>query len=1390
MVLIPISEAQKARQKAQDDARNRFRASGQENVPFRPTAVPEAMQGRPQPSGPSGITPLVADGLRQLGVNAPTPIVQPRTELDEYPEFRMQQTAPPRTASPSAGSFSREALLGTEVAPYEVGARGMPTRMSAPPTGLERALSLETLSRGSGAFLGSVAGLEDAPVWQAPLAAVRGAVEGFKSPYEYGGAESSLGQRLPEPARGIGGAVIETVFDPVDLFTGGTVLTDAARAGRGAIRSLSDDAAESAIRAAEGPLEASTNVLRRGPSPGAVDPVIPGVTPRGRALVGGGADVAEVADEAAPLLRPRGIEELGEGYTVRDALRVADDLRRQVDSQSSSLMAEAELAYKELGPTFTGRVDDSGRVVPDSLVSRARNQQGNTYFRNVTDASGNPALAQDVFENPGRYALTPDQLAAVQRFNAVPARVRAEAERMGVQNLREVGLEEGQNYVPRLGRADTKGVDLTQRQPGGGGLSTFRERSREFSDPLEATARGVVYENPLSAVQRYNTANLRGAAAEHLKRLYLNASDEAGNLAAQSPALRRSPELVQRWQSIRDRMSNLRQTARNQGVRGATQQAEATRAGRDASRIQNLAENAQGRADAIRDRKTVTRIVDSEDDMLEAYRLIDDPDGVFKAAERELSQLQRELSRTTARATQSEARAAATTVRHNRTVAELNTLADELASLRNEYDAMIRNTTAVPAGRARVDNAPALMGYDFPAKDANRLSAYYSQGQLPKTALGRAIRGLKGFSGMIVPMQAIGDASATLRQLATIIPNHPLQFARNFGHAGYESLFPGGWENYQRWLASDDVRYAASRGVSVVSESGSRGTDFYASWLNRVPVLKQAQRHFEIIGNRNRVDTFLADLDLLSRGGKMVDEEAIARNANRMTGIANGKASDLETLTEFAPNWMRARLETLDRTFRDGGVEGQLARKYLRNYVATGMIAVGGYAAATGRDLDEVLNPITVDDDGRWRLNPNFGTIRAGSQDVNLFGTYIDLARLAVMYSDAAVGAVREKDLTELFDPIIYTARTKGAPWITATTDIVSGRNIIGEDTRSWEYMLTRPAPITLANAVGDIADGRPAGEVALGTGIEFFGGSANPTSVTERLDEAARAMGFDENYYDLAPVDRQAVDDANPDLIGQRTEDRLTREGPFAQYEAAKVRYAEEQAADDAKFEQGTISPSRWIENLRERQVKLSAVGDTVFGDEERPVKTPRDAYFAAIDQNTDPAGEVNWDAVDEWYGQQSPEDQAYIDENTGLGGTEQVRAYNAARKGLDGTGYYGLRNAAWDALREQYPAELGDLPADYWQWRDAEVQEIAQAKRAEGLEPGIAYQEAAREVSGYTTVEVFNEFYRTEFRHQWVVDNPDLAREAWNLGLFTPDKAEREFLQGLREPVTTPAR
>jgi hypothetical protein len=143
------------------------------------------------------------------------------------------------------------------------------------------------------------------------------------------------------------------------------------------------------------------------------------------------------------------------------------------------------------------------------------------------------------------------------------------------------------------------------------------------------------------------------------------------------------------------------------------------------------------------------------------------------------------------------------------------------------------------------------------------------------------------------------------------------------------------------------------------------------------------------------------------------------------------------------------------------------------------------------------------------------------------------------------------------------------------------------------------------------------------------------------------------------------------------------------------------------------------------------------------------------------------------------------YVDTQRAL--TEHVPAVDAlktARNQLDSQGYFTLKDDAWAAFKKEHPAELGDL-GDYWKWRDESVQEEYTKLVESGYDRQLARQEAERVVAGYTTISMFNEFYRTEFRHQWVVDNPDLTKSAIFYGYFEPDKAEREFLSGTRKPV-----
>src|SRR5690606_25749994 len=112
------------------------------------------------------------------------------------------------------------------------------------------------------------------------------------------GAETALGTGFAVGAEEL---TERGVPAPIALAGGLATGVGALGAVRG-VRGAADDAVQTAIRQAEGPLEASTR--------GAIkaDPVIPGVTPRGRANVAGGAtevvqEAADTAFEAPPTVR-------------------------------------------------------------------------------------------------------------------------------------------------------------------------------------------------------------------------------------------------------------------------------------------------------------------------------------------------------------------------------------------------------------------------------------------------------------------------------------------------------------------------------------------------------------------------------------------------------------------------------------------------------------------------------------------------------------------------------------------------------------------------------------------------------------------------------------------------------------------------------------------------------------------------------------------------------------------------------------------------------------------------------------------------------------------------------------------------------------------------------
>lgn len=633
----------------------------------------------------------------------------------------------------------------------------------------------------------------------------------------------------------------------------------------------------------------------------------------------------ESGTRTGSLLRPRSFDQLGESPSVKSVLEVGNDLDRQVNSQVTTLSAAVDTNDRALGRTITGK-------------------DGNVYLRDVLDRNGNPALKQDVLENPQKYNLTPQQDVAVYNLQQVAQIAREEAQMFNVPELRETALQEGQNFVPR--RVTYEGGPVVVGSNAPRKLSQIPEGERQFIDPKVAVENGWVYDDPAESLKSYVNLNLKNSATAH----------------------------------VTDLLKKL----------GTT-----------------------------------------------------------------------------------------------------------------EPEATYRNA------RVMSSVAPELQGVYFTPAEAKWIGRFFSGSMLPENSIGDVVRGINKVNKTVLPWQAIGDASATLKQLGTVLSSKPTLFMRNLGQSFVDSW--GGWDNYQRWLASNEVKDAASHGVSLVGEG--RNSDVWSSLASKIPGLKQTQRQFESVGNRTRVALYNTDLDMLRRTGQVVDEQAaemVARNANRITGASNTRASDIENLAEFAPRFLRARFETIDKALRDGTLEGDLARQYISNYIWAGLAAVTASAIAQGRPLKDVLQPVEVSQNGKSvRVNPNFGTIRAGDTDIDVFSQYSGLVRMALTAGSGIYEGARAKDIGKVVSGLynsVMAMESPSASVVDALVRAAHGTKAYGEDPRTAEFWLRKPLPIGLSQAISSAATGAEAKPLLTSGAAQFLGARAAPITPVEK----AQQYGYD----------------------------------------------------------------------------------------------------------------------------------------------------------------------------------------------------------------------------------------------------------------------------------------
>lgn len=1019
------------------------------------------------------------------------------------------------------------------------------------------------------------------------------------------------------------------------------------------------------------------------------------------------------------LLKPRSKEQLSGGvvtvtptgahYTPKEALDVAADLARQQSSVVNSLHSWGVEAFKKMG-----RMDDQGHLL-DVAPTQA----------DIAAGLDRPSF-YDVVQNPEAYQLTEAQKQGISDLTVALDKVKQERVLRGV-GPNELKIE----YYPRLAKQDSKLRDLQNRISGGGNrLGGAKDKSRVFDTAREAESQGVIYAHPLEAFDAYNQRGLKVAVDAHVKSLLEPFGQTAGDRVPEAVRAKHDA-LVSTVASLRARLQTaekrygINSTASDELQRALDGVQEATPVGvSDVAKLPAISRGQQARVDAmaqqaenlradqygqpitgmgVRIKVPATPAAVARASTLEATaEKMNSVVGAFNKAipddvER-LRSLDTALLNTAKRTEElaqrgGKAAKTAASLRNDLVLARR-----DLEQFAPKWKATLERARAIPPDRAAVSQAlaPALIGRDFEPNVAKSISNFYGRMVNDTTTqTGRVKAGVRAVNATLTPLKATMDASALLNQQGRVAVLNPGLYLKNVAKSMRDVVSD---TSYNELMASPKGMRAAKAGVALLGDVGDKNEFQFSNWMQRVPVAgalpRWAGNHYVRFNNRQRIELFDVITEAQAKMGKALDargEEELAKGINRLTGVSTGRAGDLETLAEFAPNFFRSHLESLAHGIGDGSIEGQVARRYLGTFFGAGAMLVGGVAVAQGRDPGEVLNPLDMSAlaNGDIRFNPNFGTVRVGQSDISVYGPFGSLARLAA--AGAEIASVNDRGIRERLLTALDAATTKASPAAGLVADVARGETFTGQDPLSLGATVERATPISVSNYLAGQRQGLSVQDSILDSVGNAIGANVNQTTPTERLNQIAERQ-YGAGFYDVAPKDRDAIKKANPALW-----EEAVAKGSDKRQRAEVLRTETRAAQDalDAKVLAGGMTREEWNAAIGDRQQELQAKLAEIYGGE--PIAKPKtavDRYINAINEATDPATkQVDWTAVDTWKAAQPQADLDYIEANTGLNNTPLMKlgkalsaayyavpkyaGYNGDQAGAIDDAYIEVRNA-----------------------------------------------------------------------------------------------------------------
>lgn len=582
-----------------------------------------------------------------------------------------------------------------------------------------------------------------------------------------------------------------------------------------------------------------------------------------------------------------------------------------------------------------------------------------------------------------------------------------------------------------------------------------------------------------------------------------------------------------------------------------------------------------------------------------------------------------------------------------------------------------------------------------------------SQGrELQALERGKTADGISGFvqevNNAIRPVMATLDVSFLGVQGLIAAFSNPVAYVKaaktvfTSGYGDYESQLHRSGDLYK--MIKDGVHWASRNDISEF---------LFPSWIARTPIVgglaDKSNSWFSQFGNVLRSEMYRTSVQ---SGMDDVTRQALARNVNLISGFSPNDPSSIEKSIMFAPRFFRSQMGLIADAVTKHDLSHDGAARALGTFLTMGVLTTYIANEALG-------NETSFDPD-----DPNFLRVRVGGRDLSVFGTWDTLARAVskTFYNEGSLGLDA--------DGAAYLARVKASPFVSRMWDIIDGETIGGQEL-NWgspgDIILSAGKyasgfmPLSAQQLLQDPPDLTNPSSIA-GSAAQFIGTKASPLSPSEKMAikrEQVAQTKYNKAWDDLEPYQQEELRKTNNLTLPSKS----VLAKAFESRRAISERFTQAQQDIDESVPRGP----EWIEAYQ--KLKNEQTGAYAQWAEEHPdalakirhgvPKNPNEkaqqdfyALFDTADQEGWTAGELS-DAIDA-FERRTPKAQLdYIERNSGLKNTEQVKEYKAAQRQL--SEYWDLGDAIFERLKARLPQ--GSRYTSLQDWTNARVLEMQNA-------------------------------------------------------------------------------